>query len=181
MGRDVAVSFYHHTRAFDVYGFHGSWDAYLKDIFLTGRGESGCWFTHVKEWWDAAQRWPETVLFLCFEDFKEDPEAYIRKIAEWIGVEADDDLIQKTVRMTSFETMRQDPKANYSWTESRRASDQPRFMRKGEVGDWKNHFTEEQDNLFHAKFQEIIGDSGLAEVLRWELEDDDADSQADVQ
>ena len=60
----------------------------------------------------------------------------------------DDDVIARTLQKSSFGHMSKDKTANYSWdTTVRRESDGP-FLRKGKVGDWKNHFTAEQTRRF---------------------------------
>ncbi|NXS23358.1 ST1B1 Sulfotransferase, partial [Mystacornis crossleyi] len=38
---------------------------------------------------------------------------------------------------------------------------QGRFMRKGVVGDWRSHFSPEQNALFNRRYQEEMGDVEL--------------------
>lgn len=174
-GRDVAVSMFHHTRAYDSYEFHGTWEVFLEELFLNGRTESGSWFRHVREWWEVARRWPEQVLFLWYEDFLSDPETYVRQVSDWIGLEADDELIRKTVEQTSFKIMKEDPMANYAWTNERRHPGQPQFLRKGVAGDWRKYFTERQNQLFQERFDQEFADCPdlVKEILDRQAETDE--------
>ena len=36
-----------------------------------------------------------------------------------------------------------------------------RFLRKGQVGDWKNYFTPEQNEKFNKEYAKRMADSGL--------------------
>ncbi|NXM09848.1 ST1B1 Sulfotransferase, partial [Tyrannus savana] len=38
---------------------------------------------------------------------------------------------------------------------------QGRFMRKGVVGDWRDHFSPQQNALFNQRYQEEMGDVEL--------------------
>ena len=62
---------------------------------------------------------------------------------------------------SGFESMRSDPRANYEWTATRRRTDEPQFMRKGEVGDWVNYFSAEQSAEFDRLYAERMAGTGL--------------------
>lgn len=63
---------------------------------------SGSWFDHVLEWWEAARADPEHILFLHYEAMHAEPEAHIRKIAEFAGIEHTPEIIAKVkLRQTS--------------------------------------------------------------------------------
>ena len=49
--KDVAVSFYHHTKRYNdsMYHFTGDWNDYF-ELFLKGEVEFGSWFDHVLGW-----------------------------------------------------------------------------------------------------------------------------------
>ena len=55
-------------------------------------------------WWEL--RNDSNVLFLFFEDMKDDLENVVKKVAAFIGIE-DKERISKTVEMSSFEFMKQ--------------------------------------------------------------------------
>lgn len=73
------------------------------DLYLSNTGQmdtlkrcmSGSWFNHVLEWWEAANADPEHVLFLHYEAMVAEPEAHIRKIAEFAGIEHTPEIISK--------------------------------------------------------------------------------------
>lgn len=48
--KDVAVSYYHHTHAFEVYEYNGDWNDFFSR-FYTGEICEGDWFDHVLGWW----------------------------------------------------------------------------------------------------------------------------------
>ena len=49
--KDVAVSFYYHTKRHSEYNFTGDWDCYF-ELFIKGEVEFGLWFDHVLSWWE---------------------------------------------------------------------------------------------------------------------------------
>lgn len=54
------------------------------------------------EWWEAAKADPDHVLFLHYEAIVSDPEAHIRKIADFAGIEHTDKTIAK-VRLAALD------------------------------------------------------------------------------
>ena len=76
---------------------------------------------------------------------KHDPGQVIEKIAKFLNVPLSPDLKSKIVKETSFEVMKKNPATNYEhWdTYGLRVPEEAKFMRKGVVGDYKNHMNEE--------------------------------------
>lgn len=54
--------------------------------------------------------------------------------------------------------MKSSDHTNYSWFEGMKGDG---HIRKGKVGEWKNYFTEEQNQLFDKVFQEKVEGTGL--------------------
>ena len=66
--------------------------------------ESPSHFAHFLSWWE--HRNDSNVLFLFYEDMKDDLETVVRMVAEFIGVQ-DEEKIKKAVEMSSFEFMKE--------------------------------------------------------------------------
>lgn len=158
--KDNMVSYYHFHRMNKALPAPGTWEEYFEN-FLTGKVCWGSWYDHVKGWWDA--RHQHRILYLFYEDMKRNPKHEIQKLAEFIGKSLDNKVLDKIVHHTSFDVMKQNPMANYSSvpTEIMNQSISP-FMRKGTVGDWKNHFTVAQNERFEDDYRKRMADSSLA-------------------
>lgn len=61
------------------------------------------YFLHLLSWWE--HRNDPNVLFLFFEDMKDDLKSVVRMVAAFIGIE-DEEKINKAVEMSSFEFMK---------------------------------------------------------------------------
>lgn len=157
--KDVAVSYFHHLRGFIAYQFSGSWDEFF-ELYLAGNIYYGSWFDHVLGWW--GHRNAENVLFLRYEDLISNLREGAERIARFLpGDTPPAGVIEEVVKQCSFDSMQDNPSTNFSWAKELRHPDQPPFMRKGKVGDWRNYFTAEQNAVFDALYVEKMKDSGL--------------------
>ena len=157
--KDVLVSYFYHMRSMKVHDFSGTWDEFYQ-IFISGKAIMGSWFDHVLEWWE--HRDAENILFLKYEDMKKDHSGAVKKIAELMGYDLKEEVIDTIVEKTTFQSMKANPATNFEWPEiyDRVPGEQP-FMRKGIVGDWRNHFTPEQNAEFSVIYAEKMKGSGL--------------------
>jgi hypothetical protein len=76
------------------------------------------------------------VHLMRYEDLKQDFDKEVNALAAFLEVEMSSDLLEKIRSGTSIESLRK------SWKEDSK-DESERFFRKGIVGDWKNHFTDE--------------------------------------
>ena len=136
--KDAAVSFF--CKLQQAYFPDMKWSDYWTD--RNRHCYFGNYFDHVLSWWP--HREDENVLFLKYEDMKNDLPAAVTKIASFINADVSPDTIGKIARKTSFEQMKKDNSANFSWDKAYDKDGEPTFLRKGVVGDWKNFFTTEQ-------------------------------------
>ena len=151
--KDVAVSYFHHY--FTLQRAHNfTWDTFVT-WFLNGELGYGDYFDHVLSWWHHKD--DKNVLFLEYEDLKSDIKACVTKIASFLGINMSDKLMQRTLQVSSFSSMKTNPTTSYDWL-SLHPQGTP-FIRKGAVGDWKSLFTTEQsahfDSLNRDKFQHV--------------------------
>ena len=102
-----------------------------------------------------------------YEDMKLKPFEVVQKIAKFIGVDADASLVQLVVDKTGFKNMKEDVSANYKWLEEKLLvpGSEGSYIRKGEIGDWKNHFTDEQNKQFDVLCREKM--SGCGPVFKY--------------
>uniref|UniRef100_A0A8B9PP93 Sulfotransferase n=1 Tax=Apteryx owenii TaxID=8824 RepID=A0A8B9PP93_APTOW len=144
--KDVAVSFYHFDLMNKLHPHPGTWDEYLEE-FMAGRVAYGSWHDHVKGYWERRKEHP--ILYLFYEDMKEDPRREIGKVARFLQRELPPVALDAVARQTSFEAMRDNPTTNYSMVPAGLMDHHVSpFMRKGIAGDWKNHFTVAQSERF---------------------------------
>lgn len=164
--KDTMVSTYHHYLAIKALGFTGTWDSLFK-MFMDGQQYYGSWFDHVLEWWKHKD--DPNVLFLKYEDLKMDLVSNVRRIADFLGYNLTPDVIHSIAEQTTFKNMKSTATANYLWLPP--AIYTPNavnpFVRKGEVGDWKSHFTMEQSAEFDAVYETKMKGTGLD--FRFEL------------
>jgi hypothetical protein len=99
---DALLSFYHFMNgvmferdSVDVEGFYGA-------MFST-HPLYGSYWSHVRSWWEQRRR--EDVQILCFEDMKRYHEGAVRRIAAFIGISADEELIALATRQSTIEFM----------------------------------------------------------------------------
>ncbi|XP_029792926.1 sulfotransferase 1C4 isoform X1 [Suricata suricatta] len=157
--KDNMVSYYHFQKMNKALPDPGTWEEYF-ETFLAGKVCWGSWHDHVKGWWKAKDQY--RILYLFYEDLKKNPKHEIQKLAEFIGKNLDYEVLDKILHHSSFDVMKQNPMANYTTipTEIMNHSISP-FMRKGTVGDWKNHFTVAQNERFDEDYKKKMADTSL--------------------
>eukprot|EP00075_Anas_platyrhynchos_P022576 XP_027311829.1 sulfotransferase family cytosolic 1B member 1 [Anas platyrhynchos] len=157
--KDVAVSYYHFDLMNNLHPHPGTWDQYLEK-FMAGRVAYGSWFDHVRGYWERRREHP--ILYLFYEDMKEDPRREITKVAQFLGKELSEAALEAVAQHTSFEAMRDNFSTNYRVVPSNLMDHgiSP-FMRKGITGDWKNHFTVAQSARFDQLYAQRMAGTDL--------------------
>lgn len=163
--KDVAVSYYNFYKMAKVHPDPGTWDSFLEK-FMDGQVSYGSWYQHVQEWWELSRTHP--VLYLFYEDLKENPKREIRKILEFLGRSLSEETVDHIVQHTSFKEMKKNPMTNYSTVPTELMDHRIcAFMRKGITGDWKSVFTVAQNERFDAHYAEKM--AGCKLNFRWQL------------
>lgn len=93
---------------------------------------------------------------------RRDLEGSIAMIAEFLGYNLTPHTIMRIAEQATFKNMKRNSSANMSWMDKYRQDGQnTSFMRKGSVGDWRNHFTDEQSARMDTEITRKLSGSGL--------------------
>ncbi|XP_030610187.1 sulfotransferase 1C2 [Archocentrus centrarchus] len=157
--KDNLVSYYYFDLMNQTQPEPGPFDSYIHK-FMQGELSWGSWYDHVKGYW--LEREKKNILYLFYEDMKENPRREVERIMRYLDLSVSDEVISQIVELTTFKNMKENPMANYSCIPSP-VFDQSisPFMRKGEVGDWKNHFTPEQSKIFDEDYEKQMKDVNI--------------------
>lgn len=121
--------------------------------FCNGISLYGPFWDHVMEYWKLSLEIPERVMFLKYEDMKEQPQLHLRRVAEFLNCpftadEEESRLGDQILKLCSFDHL--------SCLEVNRGEENNAFFRRGEVGDWNNYLSAEMvqklDRITREKF-----------------------------
>ncbi|WCJ18006.1 Cytosolic sulfotransferase 17 [Euphorbia peplus] len=141
-------------------------EAYEK--FCNGVSDYGPYWDHVLGYWKASLEFPDNILFLKYEEMKKDTCFYVKKMAEFMGCpfsleEEKQGIVENIVQLCSFTNL-----SNLEVNKSKHIGkhvpiriENNLYFRKGEVGDWKNHFTIEMAERIDRITQDKFSSSGL--------------------
>lgn len=157
--KDVVVSYYYFYQMAKIHPEPGTWEEFLEK-FMAGQVSFGPWYDHVKSWWEKRKEY--RILYLFYEDMKENPKCEIQKILKFLEKDIPEEILNKILYHSSFSVMKENPSANYTtmMKEEMDHSVSP-FMRKGISGDWKNQFAVAQYEKFEEDYVKKMEDSTL--------------------
>ena len=144
-GRDVAVSEYWHRRR--VTGFEGDFSGFLEYWlrgYFTG---AGAWAKHIEGWLTSPSNRNGEVLLVRYEDLKQDTVGELRRVADFLGLESSDERITSAVQASTLEKMKKQEERSEG-IKHREKDEKIPVVRKGNVGDWRNHFSDSDIERF---------------------------------
>lgn len=159
--RDVAVSQYHFFQEMPTFVSQSSkntytWTEFL-EYFMKGEVPGGLYFDHVLEWWN--HRIHTNVLFVKYEDLQKDLQGQVKIIAEFLGFQLSDKQAKTVAEKCTFQAMKSNP--NPAIHKMPKFSKKGLRLRKGIVGDWKNHFSDPQLEQFQQLYESRMNGTGL--------------------
>ncbi|CAG5129582.1 unnamed protein product [Candidula unifasciata] len=147
--KDTLVSFYHHhTSLPDVWNYAGEFQNFFP-LFIKGQVDNSSFFDYYKQWDEDIKKNPDQpVLVVSYEDMKEDLPREIRRLAAFIDVPLTDQQVEEIAQAAGFSSMKDvyQKGDNYSSI----------FLRKGQVGDWKNWLTIAQSEMVDAAVEQKL-------------------------
>ncbi|XP_027972852.1 amine sulfotransferase-like [Eumetopias jubatus] len=166
--KDVMCSYFHFAKNV-MLQFTSTFEEFMKQ-FLNGRVLESLWFDHIRGWYEHKSLF--NIQFLMYEEMKKDLRGSVLKICKFLGKELSEEDMDAVVRQVTFENMKYDPLANYDniITTEYGMNVKGHFLRKGTIGDWKNHMTVEQNERFDKIFQREMKDFPLKFI--WDVNED---------
>ncbi|XP_045188917.2 amine sulfotransferase-like [Mercenaria mercenaria] len=159
--KDVYVSCYMLTQFLDQLRPEVTLETFL-DQWLDGKAYNTPWWLHVRAFWEHRHE-INNILFLKYEDIVKDMRKTIYQIAEHLGVAVTPEEVDKIAEHCSFREMKASKSTNAGWMLDHWQVDK-RFVghvRKGKVGDWRNHFNSDMSEKIDKMVQEKVGDLDL--------------------
>ena len=154
--KDSLVSFYHFHKNMIGLAFPGTWNEFF-DLYQKKELLYGDIMDFNVGWWK--HRDEENFLFLKYEDMKRDLTSTVQKIAQHCQIKLSLEQVAKIVAHSDFAAMRSCDAIGMSMGYVGMSIKD--FMRKGEVGDWRNYFTPEQGAYVDAQCKESLDPVGL--------------------
>ncbi|XP_076783100.1 sulfotransferase 2A2-like isoform X3 [Arvicanthis niloticus] len=149
--RDVLVSGYFFWGKTNLVKNPDSLGTYF-EWFLNGNVPYGSWFEHIRGWL-SMRKW-DNFLVLYYEDMQKDVKGTIKKICDFLGKKLGPDELDLVLKYSSFQAMKENKMSNFSLIDKNLIPNGLNLLRKGTTGDWKNHFTVAQAEVFDKVFQE---------------------------
>ncbi|TRY88457.1 hypothetical protein DNTS_018882 [Danionella cerebrum] len=146
--KDTLVSYYHFMNKNPVLPNAESWDKFFSD-FMSGEVAWGSYFDHALAW----------------EERLDDPNNLpdgVKKISEFFDLPLTDEQVESIAGLSTFSAMLENSQKSHGNLGNI-------FFRKGEVGDWRNHFSDAQSKQMDELYKSKLSGTKLAEQLKYDL------------
>jgi hypothetical protein len=166
--KDTCVSYYYHTKDMPTYQFDGDFHEYF-NCWIKGEIPYGDYFEHTLTFW--SHRFDDNFTFLIYEEMKNNLREAVLKIGQFLGEEFvvklkenNELVLNRVIENSTIDAMKGSLKQEYK---------NQFALRKGMVGDWRNHFTKEESDLVDEKVKKMFSGTGLeklwAEDMKWSI------------
>ncbi|XP_060738499.1 cytosolic sulfotransferase 2-like [Tachysurus vachellii] len=156
--KDNVVSYFHFDRMEKMQPQPGDWNSFLQR-FKDGKMVFGSWYDHVCGWWEKKQT-SSKIHYMFYEDLLEDTGRELKNLCSFLGLSPSDEERKEIVRCVQFDVMKVNSMTN-QMDDPTLDSSVSQFMRKGKVGDWKNHFTVSQNDQFDEDYKRKMKNTSL--------------------
>ncbi|KAJ8250808.1 hypothetical protein COCON_G00227300 [Conger conger] len=157
--KDTAVSFYHFCKNIPVLPTPEAWDTFYTQ-YMSGDVPWGSYFDHALAWEKCID--DPNVMIVTYEEMKEDLSKGVQQISQFFGFPLSKEQIQTIAEDSTFSSMKENSQVSHGILASS-------IFRKGEVGDWKNHFSEAQSRMMDAEFEKRLAGTKLGAKLKYDL------------
>ncbi|XP_026211864.1 sulfotransferase 6B1-like [Anabas testudineus] len=155
--KDTLVSYFHFCNNNPVLPTV-KWDSFYSD-FMSGDVPWGSYFDHALAWEKKMD--DPNIMIVTYEDLKQDLSEGIRQISSFFGFSLTEAQVQQVAEQSTFRAMKENSATSHGVIADA-------IFRKGEVGDWKNHFTAEQSQQMDEAFNKHLAGTRLGAKLKYQ-------------
>jgi hypothetical protein len=123
-------------------------EIYLKVV----QGAAADWGLNVERTQAFAQRRPDQIAVVRYEELAADPAGELGRVFDFLGAETPPALLAEIVAASSFEA--------FSGGRTRGTESKTSFYRKGVAGDWRNHLSEQACELIARQLGPLAAQAG---------------------
>ncbi|KAI7795164.1 sulfotransferase 6B1 [Triplophysa rosa] len=157
--KDTVVSYFHFMNKNPVLPSAEPWDKFFSD-FMSGEVPWGSYFDHALAW---EKRFDDpNVRIVTYEELKQNLPEEVKKISEFFGFPLTEEQVNSIAEQSTFRAMLETSNKSHGNLGSV-------FFRKGEVGDWKNLFSEAQSKQMDELFQSKMAGTKLGAQMKYDL------------
>ena len=158
--KDTVTSYYHYERLLTLHGYTGDFKTHF-DLFMDKLVMYSPYWEYVTEAWK--KRSHPNLCILFYEDLKKHLGSQIQRVAKFLNKELNTDQLRSLEKHLSFNEMKSNTSVNYEGLRAEGLYDEKQgvFMRKGEIGDWKNYFTDEMNERMDEVINKYFDPIGL--------------------
>ncbi|XP_045200033.2 sulfotransferase 1C2-like [Mercenaria mercenaria] len=159
--KDAMVSYKYHVQNFEMLNRSNlSWNNFF-DIWVNGKLPCGSFFDYYNSWEKALKENKElNVLIVHFEHLKTNGLKELRRIQDFLEVNNTEERLKEILDKCNVTKMKADIDTGEVESLLKDSDGKSFLYRKGESGDWKNHFTvalnEHFDNVLEERFKDSI-------------------------
>lgn len=156
----MVVSFFHHYR--HIVGYEGTQEDFT-EAFLNDQVIYAPFNEHVLDFWRIRNE--PNILFLFYEDMKTNMQRMVEDVMRFLGKKYSQQQVETLCKHLSVDSMRANPSCNNdtlvekakSLNKNGKTAGDFKFIRKGEVGSFREEFSHEMNQ----KFENFIGQVSL--------------------
>ncbi|NWR58570.1 ST6B1 Sulfotransferase, partial [Bucorvus abyssinicus] len=157
--KDLATSFFYFSNGVPTLPSYDTWDEFFT-AFMTNKMPWGCYFEYLSAWNKYVDE--ENIMTITYEELKENRVLGVKNIATFLGISLTEKELQTVVERSSFQSMKKNSQKTHGTFGNV-------LFRKGDVNDWKNLFSEDQNEKMDKLFEERIGGTKLGAKLKYEV------------
>ncbi|KAL8612571.1 hypothetical protein ACOMHN_053636 [Nucella lapillus] len=130
-------------------------EMYLREDMIYGN-----YFVFLRQMETFVRENPDIPVFqLSYESMKRNPLEHVRRLAEFLGTGASEELCEKIAEACDFDKMKRvDQTKTLPDISQHTMTKETKLYRKGQAGDWKNHLTVTMNEMMDAAIQKNMAD-----------------------